>query len=149
MEFIDDVASILNDKGHHIWSISGNAMVFDAITLMANKNVGALVVLDDGKLLGIVSERDYTHKVILLGRSSRETAVCDIMSTGVVTIESSCTVERALQIMTRNRIRHLPVLAEGVIVGLVSMGDLVERIIREQRAALTQLEGYVIGRYPN
>jgi len=149
MEFVDDVASILDDKGHRVWTIRADATVFDAIRMMADKNVAALLVLDDeAELVGIISERDYTRKVILRDRSSRETAVRDIMSTALVTIDPSCTVERALRLMTERRVRHLPVLFHGEIAGVVSMGDLVERLMREQRAALTELEGYVIGRYP-
>ncbi len=149
MEFVDDVASILDVKGEQVWTIGPDEMVLDAIRVMADKNVGALVVVDaDGAIVGMISERDYTRKVVLRGRSSRQTTVREIMVTRVITVEPSNTVEAALRIMTRHRVRHLPVLRHGQLVGLVSIGDLVERVISEQRAALVQLESYIVGRYP-
>jgi CBS domain-containing protein len=149
MEFVDDVASILEVKGEQVWTILADEMVLEAVRLMADKNVGALVVINgDGEIVGMVSERDYTRKVVLRGRSSRQTTVREIMATSVITIEPTNTVEAALRIMTRHRVRHLPVLRRGQLVGLVSIGDLVERVISEQRAALVQLESYIVGRYP-
>ena len=134
MELFDDVESILDHKGHHIWFIGPEATVFDAIRWMSEKNVGALLVIESGDLLGIISERDYTRKVILKDRSSKQTTVREIMTKDV---------------MTKHRVRHLPVVDhEGHVTGIVSIGDLVERTIATQRLVLEQLEGYIVGRYP-
>jgi CBS domain-containing protein len=149
MELFDDVESILDHKGHHIWFIGPDATVFDAIRWMSEKNVGALLVIESGDLLGIISERDYTRKVILKDRSSKHTMVRDIMTTDVMTIGDDATVEEAMRVMTKHRVRHLPVVdREGHVTGIVSIGDLVERTIATQRLVLEQLEGYIIGRYP-
>ena len=149
MELFDDVESILDHKGHHVWFIGPEATVFDAIRWMSEKNVGALLVIESGDLLGIISERDYTRKVILKDRSSKHTAVREIMTKDVMTISSDATVEEAMRVMTRNRVRHLPVVdREGHVTGVVSIGDLVERTIATQRLVLEQLEGYIVGRYP-
>ncbi len=149
MEFVDDVESILDAKGHQVWTVRPDEMVLEAVRIMADKNVGALVVEDEeGDIVGMVSERDYTRKVVLRGRSSRQTSVREIMTTGVITVEPSCTVETALRIMTRSRVRHLPVLRHGTLAGMVSIGDLVERVITDQRQAIVQLESYIVGRYP-
>ncbi len=122
--------------------------MYDAIRWMSEKNVGALLVMDAGELLGIVSERDYTRKVILMDRSSKATKVREIMTKDVIVIPPDTTVEQAMRVMTRNRVRHLPVLNGGKVVGVVSIGDLVERTIATQKIVLEQLEGYIIGRYP-
>ncbi len=149
MDFLDDIASILDVKGHGVFTIRAGETVLDAIRVMSDKQIGALLVLDDDdELVGVVSERDYTRKVILRGRSSRDTTVREIMTTPVVTVEPGCTVEEALRMMTRRRVRHLPVVGDEGLVGIISIGDLVERLISEQRAAITQLEGYIVGRYP-
>ena len=149
MELFDDVDSILDHKGHQIWFIGPEATVFDAIRWMSEKNVGALLVIESGDLLGIISERDYTRKVILKDRSSKHTTVREIMTKGVETISSDATVEEAMRVMTKHRVRHLPVVdRDGHVTGLVSIGDLVERTIATQRLVLEQLEGYIIGRYP-
>ena len=149
MELFDDLESILDHKGHHIWFIGPEATVFEAIRWMSEKNVGALLVIESGDLLGIISERDYTRKVILENRSSRETKVREIMTKDVTTIASDATVEEAMRVMTKQRVRHLPVVDhDGHVTGVVSIGDLVERTIATQRLVLEQLEGYIIGRYP-
>ncbi len=148
MEFTDDVESVLDRKGHHVWFVGPEVTVFEAIKFMAEKNVGALLVMEAGDLVGIVSERDYTRKVILRDRSSRDTLVREIMSTDLVTVEPSCPIEDAMRHMTRSRVRHLPVVRDGHVLGVISIGDVVERLLAEQRAALTQLEGYIVGRYP-
>jgi CBS domain-containing protein len=144
----DDVESVLDRKGHHVWFVGPDATVFDAIRWMSEKNVGALLVMDEGELLGMISERDYTRKVILKDRSSKETKVREIMTTNVVTVGPDASVEEAMRVMTRHRLRHLPVMRNGYLMGVVSIGDLVERTISNQRAVLEQLEGYIIGRYP-
>jgi CBS domain-containing protein len=149
MELFDDVESILDHKGHAIWFIGPEATVFDAIRWMSEKNVGALLVIESGDLLGIISERDYTRKVILKDRSSKQTAVHEIMTKDVTTIPEDATVEEAMRVMTKHRVRHLPVVdREGHVTGVVSIGDLVERTIATQRLVLEQLEGYIVGRYP-
>jgi CBS domain-containing protein len=148
MELFDDVESVLDRKGHQVWFIGPDATVFDAIRWMSEKNVGALLVIEAGELLGIVSERDYTRKVILKDRSSKQTKVREIMTTDVIVIPPDTTVETAMRVMTNNRVRHLPVIGDGRVVGVVSIGDLVERLIATQKIVLEQLEGYIIGRYP-
>jgi CBS domain-containing protein len=149
MELFDDVDSILDRKGHQVWFIGPEATVFDAIRWMSEKNVGALLVIESGDLLGIISERDYTRKVILKDRSSKHTLVREIMTSDVMTITPRATVEEAMRMMTKHRVRHLPVVdRDGSVTGIVSIGDLVERMIATQRLVLEQLEGYIIGRYP-
>jgi CBS domain-containing protein len=148
MNFIGDISAILKRKGREIWSVPPEAMVFDAIRLMSSKNVGALLVIERDKLLGIISERDYTRKVILRGRSSRETEVREIMSTPVLSVSPEEPVEECMRIMTESRVRHLPVLDSGRVVGIVSIGDLVKWIILAQSVTIDQLEGYITGQYP-
>ena len=148
MELMDDVESVLDRKGHQVWFIGPDATVFDAIHWMSVKNVGALLVMDAGELLGIISERDYTRKVILKDRSSKETRVREIMTTDLVVVRPDTTVEEAMRVMTKTRVRHLPVVDRGHLVGVVSIGDLVERTIAVQRLVMEQLEGYIVGRYP-
>src|ERR1700676_1502933 len=125
MEIAGSVGAILAHKGSAVWSIAPSTMVFDAIQLMADKNVGALPVIDNGKLVGIISERDYTRKVILKGKSSKETPVRDIMTSELVTVHPGDTVRECMQMMTSKRGRHLPVLEGANMVGLVSIGGLV------------------------
>ena len=148
MDLFDDVESILDRKGHQVWCIGPDATVFDAIQGMAEKNVGALLVLDSGDLVGIISERDYTRKVILKDRSSKDTRVREIMTKDVIVIPPEMTVEDAMRVMTRNRVRHLPVMIDGRVIGVVSIGDLVERTIATQKIVVEQLESYIVGRYP-
>lgn len=141
------VNEILGYKGHNAWCVSPEATVFDAIQLMADKNVGALLVTHENKLVGILSERDYTRKVVLKGKSSRETAVREILSGQVVQVSPETTVEECLHLMTDHRIRHLPVLDGEKIVGVVSIGDLVNWIISAQSSTIHQLQTYISG-YP-
>jgi CBS domain-containing protein len=129
MEFTDTVESILKRKGEAVWFVEPEALVYDAVRFMAEKNVGALLVMNAGNLVGVISERDYTRKVILQDRSSRQTQVNEIMTPHLVTCAQSCTLEEAMSLMTRNDVRHLPVIEDGHVVGVVSMGDLVEMII--------------------
>ena len=123
-------------------------MVFDAIQLMADKNVGALPVVDKGELVGIISERDYTRKVILKGKSSKDTPVRDIMTHQPVTAHRTDSVNECMQVMTDKHVRHLPVMEGGKMVGLISIGDLVRRIISAQTATIDNLEKYITGDYP-
>jgi len=141
------ISEILSVKGNKAWSISPEATVFDAIALMAEKNVGALLVTENGKLVGIISERDYTRKVALKGKSSKQTAVKEILSGQVIHVTPDHTVEECLRLMTDHRIRHLPVLQEDAIVGVVSIGDLVNWIISAQNSTIHQLQTYISG-YP-
>jgi CBS domain-containing protein len=142
------IDSILNQKSNDIWSVPPEATIFDAIQLMADKNIGALLVMSGDRLVGIFSERDYTRKVILKGKSSKSTAVREIISTPVISVEPGYTVEECMRLMTEHRIRHLPVLDSGRVVGIVSIGDLVNWIISAQYVALNQMEDYISGKYP-
>jgi len=142
------IDEILQQKPGELWTISPDATVFDAIELMADKNIGALLVMADGALLGIVSERDYTRKVALKGKSSRDTRVREIISTPLIAATTQHTVQECMRLMTTNRVRHLPILAGNEVVGIVSIGDLVNWIISAQSVAITQLESYIAGQYP-
>jgi CBS domain-containing protein len=148
MEITTTIGFILDRKGREVWSISPGDTVFDAISLMAKKNVGALPVLQDGHLAGMISERDYARKVVLLGRGSRATPVAKVMVQDVITVSLDDTVQECMEIMTMHRFRHLPVLDNGVLVGIVSIGDLVNWIINAQAAAIDDLEHMVTGAYP-
>jgi CBS domain-containing protein len=139
------LSQLLDLKGHDIHSVAPDAAVLDAIRIMAEKHVGALLVMQQGRLAGIVSERDYARKVVLLGRSSTTTPVRDIMSAPVVTIEAGATVEDAMRLMTNHRIRHLPVLRGGSVAGVVSIGDLVKSVIEDQRHTIEDLRTYIHG----
>ncbi len=139
------VNDLLRGKGHALWSIGPDATVYQALELMAQKDVGALVVLDRGALAGIVSERDYARKVILHGKSSRETPVREIMTSRVITVGPEQTLADCMALMTAHHIRHLPVLADGELAGLVSIGDVVKGIISEQEFMIEQLEKYISG----
>lgn len=149
MEVAESVSSLLAHKPTaELWHVSPNDTVFDAIKLMAEKNIGALLVMEGDRIAGIVSERDYTRKVALMGRVSRETPVHEIMTAKVITIDPSTSVETALEVITTNRVRHLPVVEDGLVVGIVSIGDLVKRIISAQEVMIGQLENFVTGAYP-
>lgn len=137
------IGKLLETKGRQIWSVGPDSSVYDAIELMAVKGIGALVVISGGEVVGMLSERDYARKVILKGRSSRETRVSEIMSSPVIFTDTGRTVEECMELMTRHRIRHLPVLKNGELAGLVSIGDLVKTIIDEQKFMIEQLESYI------
>ena len=137
------VKDILEEKGHQVWSIAPDATVYEALKVMGEREVGALTVVDGGNLVGIVSERDYARKVILRGKTSRETRVREIMTAAVVTTSPEQTVEECMATMTERRIRHLPVIERGRMVGMVSIGDLVKSIIAEQQFMIEQLETYI------
>jgi len=139
------VSELLRSKGSGVLSVSPDASVFEAIELMSTKNVGALLVLKDNKLVGVISERDYARKVFLQGRKSKETRVGDIMADKVIYVKPSDSVEYCMALMTDKHIRHLPVMAEDELVGLVSIGDLVKAVIAEQQYIIEQLENYITG----
>jgi CBS domain-containing protein len=136
---------LLEHKGSSVWAVAPNQTVYEAIELMAQHEVGALMVMEGGKLVGVLSERDYARKVILKGRSSRDTLVGDIMTSRVVYTEPSETVEGCMALMTEKRIRHLPVMRGDELVGVLSIGDLVRAIIAEQQYTIEQLERYISG----
>jgi len=137
------ILQVLASKGSHVWSISPDATVFTGLTLMAEKNIGALLIIENGKPVGIMSERDYARKIILEGRSSRETRIRSIMTTRLVWAHPSDSVEHAMALMTRERIRHLPVVDGDSVLGLVSIGDLVKAMIDQQQFTIEQLERYI------
>ncbi len=140
------VKQLLDKKGRTIWSTAPTTSVFAALQQMAEHNVGALIVMNGKALVGIFSERDYARKVVLMGKSSRELKVSDIMSTQVITVTPGQSIEECMQLMTDRRIRHLPVFEEGSVVGLVSIGDIVRSIIEDQRSTIHNLEDYITGR---
>ncbi|MEN9576119.1 MAG: hypothetical protein RL514_3974 [Verrucomicrobiota bacterium] len=149
MEITDSVATILQHKGQPaVHAVAPDTTVFDAIKLMADCNIGCVLVMEGGVLLGILSERDYTRKVVLQGRSSKTTTVREIMTTEVICVTPQHGVEDTLRIVTEKRVRHLPVKDGDRISGLISIGDLVKWVINAQRSALSQLEAYVAGGYP-
>jgi len=139
------ISDILSHKGGLVWSVPPETTVFDAIKMMADKNVGALLVTKEGRLAGILSERDYTRNVVLKGRSSKETTVREIISGRVISVTPDHTVEECMRLMTEHRIRHLPVLQGPQILGVISIGDLVNSIISSQNSAIQQLETYITG----
>ncbi len=137
------VRQLLGKKGHEVVSISPDATVYEAIEKMAENEVGALLVLNGGKLVGIISERDYARKVILKGRQSRKTAVREVMTENVITVRPEQNVHDCMELMTEKRIRHLPVLAEDKLIGIISIGDVVKSIISNQEFMIEQLEQYI------
>ncbi|WP_024655996.1 CBS domain-containing protein [Pseudomonas syringae USA007] len=142
------VAQLLKLKdlhNQHVHTIAPNQMVLDALRLMADKNIGALPVVENGTVVGVVSERDYARKVVLKGRSSVGTPVSEIMSSKVITVDSQQTVETCMGIMTDSHLRHLPVVEDGQLLGLLSIGDLVKEAIAEQASLIQQLEQYIRG----
>lgn len=148
MEIHGTVYDILHNKSGEILTTRPEDSVYEAIRLMGEKNVGALVAMDNGEVVGVLSERDYSRKVVLQGRTSRDTKVGEIISTPAITVRSRDGIEKCMQLMTGNRIRHLPVVDDGRLVGVVSMGDLVSWVMQSQRHTIEQLQGYIAGDYP-
>jgi len=139
------IRQLLEAKGSEVWSTSPDASVYEALQLLAEKNIGALMVLRDGELAGVVSERDYARKVVLHGKTSMKTPIKEIMTEEVITVGIGSTVEEAMALMTDKRIRHLPVVEGEMIVGVVSIGDLVKAIMADQEFTIDQLEKYISG----
>jgi CBS domain-containing protein len=141
-----NAADVLKAKAiQETYFVTPNQTVFDAIRLMSDKGIGALMVLDDGKLVGMFSERDYTRKIALMDRSSRDTPVSMIMSTTLTTVEPLKSVDHCLSLMTDKHIRHLPIMDHGEVIGMLSIGDLVKTMIDEQRKMIEQLQSYITG----
>lgn len=147
MDVTGTIDAVLGPKGSEIFSISPDATVYDAIALMAGKNVGALLVTQEGHLVGMISERDYTRKVMLRGKRSRETQVREIMSSDLTVVQPREPVENCLRMMTEKRVRHLPVMDGENLRGVVSIGDLVKWVIATQSATIAHLENYISGGY--
>jgi len=137
------VSTLLHHKGAIVWNISPEATVFDAIQLMADKNIGAVPVMSRGRLAGIFTERDYTRKIALAGKTSKQTLVKEIISSDVVTVPPDESVEECMRLMTEHRIRHLPVMQNDEMVGIISIGDLVNWIISMQETTIAQMESYI------
>lgn len=140
-----NVTALLHDKSKQVYSLNADASVLDAIRMMAEQRIGSVLIMQDGQLQGIVTERDYARKVILLGRSSGDTAIADIMSSPVLTVKPTDTVTHCMTLMTEHKIRHLPVLEGEHVVGLISIGDLVKAVIEQQQIEIKQLQSYIAG----
>ena len=137
------VSEMLKGKGRDVWTVSPDSTVYDALQVMADKNVGALMVLENDQVVGVFSERDYARKVILKGKASKDTPVSEIMSTKLVWVRPDQSIEDCMNLMTNRRIRHLAVLEEGRLIGVISIGDVVKAIISEQEFTIQQLEQYI------
>jgi CBS domain-containing protein len=148
MSAFGTIRSVLEHKGHALWTVAPDSSVFDAIQMMSDNNIGALVVMEADKLVGVVSERDYTRKVALRGKASRQTPVKEIMFSPAISVSPQHSVEECMRIMTDRRVRHLPVLENERVIGIISIGDLVNWIISAQRATIDHLESYISGKYP-
>ena len=140
------VRQLLEAKGPEVHSIGPDVPVIDAIRLMAEKRIGAVLVMENGRLVGILSERDYARKIVLQGRSSVDTLVSAIMTSELITVGLGDTADHCMQVVTDQRIRHLPVLHGDEVIGVVSIGDLVKAVIEDQQVEIDQLQGYIVGR---
>jgi CBS domain-containing protein len=142
---VETISQLLGKKGHEVWSLAPDASVYEAIEFMAEKEIGALMVMEGPKAVGLISERDYVRNVILKGRSSKDTKVSEIMTTHVVCARPEQTIEECMAIMTAKRVRHLPAMDADRLLGIVSIGDLVKALIAEQQFVIEQLEHYIAG----
>ena len=148
MDLAGTVRSILRHKGNDVFSVTPETTVYGALQIMAEKNAGALLVIGQGKLLGVISERDYARKGILQGRMSKQTPVSEIMVSPAIVATLESTVEECMRLMTANRVRHLPIVDRDQVVGVVSIGDLVKSIISAQEETIHRLQDYITGKYP-
>lgn len=141
------VKELLEEKGSNVWTISQNETVYNGLVMMAKKDVGALLVIDDeGKLVGMFSERDYARKIVLLGKTSKDTKIGDMMTTEISIVKPENTIQNCLALMTKKKVRHLPVIDQNKLVGIVSIGDAVNRVITDQEETIHNLEDYIYGR---
>jgi CBS domain-containing protein len=141
------VRQILEEKGHQAWTIGPDETVYKALMIMADKDIGALVVVENDQVVGIVSERDYARKVVLKGKTSLDTPVRDIMTPQVYFVNPDCTAEECMALMTEKRVRHLPVMENNKLVGVISIGDVVKSIISSQKVTIEHLQNYIMGKY--
>lgn len=148
METSDTLNFVLRQKKPEVWSVTPETSVYDALVLMANKQIGALPVLSGSKLAGVFSERDYARKVILMGRSSKDTRIAEIMTAPAISVTPEHTVDACMRLMTDHRVRHLPIVQDQKLIGIVSIGDLVNWIITKQEETIHQLHEYIAGSYP-
>jgi len=148
MQIDVEVSALLQSKGAQVYSVTPETRVFDAIRLMADKNVGALVVLSEDRVVGVFSERDYTRKVVLHGKSSKDIQVRELLSSPVISASPGTSVEECMRLMTTYRVRHLPILEGEKLVGVISIGDLVNWTISAQSTTIHQLQNYIAGQYP-
>ena len=148
VELSDSIASLLRHKGNAVWAVQPGDSVYRAIEMMSDRQVGALVVMEAGEPVGIISERDYARKVILMGRSSKDTQVREVMTSPVVAASPEYTVDQCMLVMTEKHIRHLPVVDQRRIVGMISIGDLVRWIISAHEHTIHHLRSYITGSYP-
>jgi len=148
MEFVGNAHHILQVKGTDIWTVGPEVMVLEAVRMMGEKDIGALVVTEDNEVLGVISERDYSRKIVLKGRTSRDTKVGEVLDAPVIVVKPESSIEECMELMTDQRVRHLPVVDDGRLIGIISMGDVVRWIMRSQSEAIQHLQGYISGQYP-
>lgn len=149
MDIQGTVRDIIQHKGHQVWTTNPDCTVYEAVGLMGEKDIGSVVVVDKAKkVLGVLSERDYSRKVVLQGRTSRDTKVSEILDPVVISVSHGDPIQRCMELMTEHHVRHLPVVTDGELVGLVSMGDLVRWAMESQKHTILQLQGYISGDYP-
>jgi len=148
MELLDTVESVLSQKRGSIWTVAPESTVYDALAMMADREIGSLLVMSGGKLIGLISERDYARKIALMGRSSKETTVAEVMSTDPVSVTPRDTVSKCMELMTDRRRRHLPVIDGDRVIGVLSIGDLVNWIVKSHEKTIEQLHSYIAGAYP-
>ena len=148
MELLDTVESVLSQKRGSIWTVAPESTVYEALAMMADREIGSLLVMSGGKLIGLISERDYARKIALMGRSSKETTVAEVMSTDPVSVTPRDTVSKCMELMTDRRRRHLPVIDGDRVIGVLSIGDLVNWIVKSHEKTIEQLHSYIAGAYP-